>query len=82
MRGCGWTLRKARTVGTSTRRRHSGTRLGSAEVPQIQFIDFVVVEAEPGYIIKCQSTEVFGLISYSGVLLALFALGKWCIIPL
>ena len=35
------------------------TRLGSAEVPQIQFIDFVVVEAEPGYIIMHQSTETF-----------------------
>ena len=45
MRGCGWTLRKARTGGTSTRGRHSGTRLGSAEVPQNQFIDVVVVVA-------------------------------------
>ena len=43
MRGCGWTLRKARAGGTSTRGRHNGTRLGSAVVPQNQFIDVVVV---------------------------------------
>ena len=39
---------------------NSGARLGSTEVPQIQFIGFVVVEAELEYIIMCQSTEAFG----------------------
>ena len=43
MRGCVWTLRGVRTDRTWTRGTPSGTRLGSAEVPQIQFIDFVVV---------------------------------------
>ena len=60
MRGCVWTLRAARTGRTWTRGTHSGTRLGSAEVPQIQFIDFVGVEAEPGYFFMRQTTETFG----------------------
>ena len=32
-------------------------------MPQIQFIDFVVVEAELEYIIMRQSTEAFGILS-------------------
>ena len=60
MRGCVWTLRGARIGRTWTRGTHSGARLGSTEVPQIQFIDFVVIEAELEYIIMCQSTEAFG----------------------
>ena len=42
---------------------NSGARLESTEVPQIQFIDFVVVEAELEYIIMRQSTEAFGILS-------------------
>ena len=63
MRGCVWTLRGARTGRTWTLGISSGARLGSTEVPQIQFIDFVVVEAELVYIIMRQSTEAFGILS-------------------
>ena len=59
MRGCVWTLRGARFGRTWTLCINSGARLGSIEVPQIQFIDFVVVEAELEYIIMRQSTEAF-----------------------
>ena len=48
MRGCVWTLCI-----------NSGARPGSIEVPQIQFIDFVVVEADLEYITMRQSTEAF-----------------------
>ena len=45
MRGCVWTLRGARFGRTWTQGISSGVRPGSTEteVPQIQFIDFVVV---------------------------------------
>ena len=59
MRGCVWTLRGARSGRTWILGINSGARLGSTEVPQIQFIDFVVVEAELEYIIMRQSTEAF-----------------------
>ena len=45
MRGCVWTLRGALLGRTWTQGINSGVRPGSTEVPQIQFIDFVVVEA-------------------------------------
>ena len=45
MRGCVWTLRGALSGRTWTQAINSGVRPGSTEVPQIQFIDFVVVEA-------------------------------------
>ena len=38
-------------------------------MPQIQFIDFVVVEAELEYITMRQSTEAFGILSRSSHLL-------------
>ena len=59
---------------------NNGARPGSTEVPQFQFIDFVVVEAELECIIK---KPVFGglVLSFPWVL-ALFALGKRCIILL
>ena len=57
MRGCVWTLRGARSGRTWTLGINSGARPGSTEVTQIQFIDFVVVEAELEYIIMRQSTE-------------------------
>ena len=60
----------------------SASSSSSRDVPQIQFIDFVVVEAELEYIIMRQSTEAFGILSVPLGLLALFALGKWCIILL
>ena len=63
MRGCVWTLRGARTGRTWILGINSGARLGNTEVPQIQFIDFVVVEAELEYIIMRQSTEDFGICS-------------------
>ena len=50
-------------------------------MPQIQFIDFVVEEAELEYIIMRQTTETWNMF-YSLGLLALFALGKWYIILL
>ena len=81
MRGCVWTLRGALSGRTWILGINSGARLGSTEVPQIQFIDFVAVEAELEYIIMRQSTEAFGFVGPFG-LLALFALGKWCIILL
>ena len=59
MRGCVWTLRGARSGRTWILGINSGARLGSTEVPQIQFINFVVVEAELEYIIMRQSTEAF-----------------------
>ena len=43
MRGCVWSLRGARFGRTWTLGTHTGARPGSTEVPQIQFIDFVVV---------------------------------------
>ena len=63
MRGCVWTLRGARFGRTWTLGINSGARPGSTEVPQIQFIDFVVVEAELEYIIMRQSTEAYGNLS-------------------
>ena len=63
MRGCIWTLRGARSGRTWILGINSGARLGSTEVPQIQFIDFVVVKAELEYIIMRQSTEAFGILS-------------------
>ena len=63
MRGCVWTLRGARSGRTWILGINSGARLGSTEVPQIQFIDFVVVEAELEYIIMRQSTVAFGSLS-------------------
>ena len=80
MRGCVWTLRGALSGRTWILGINNGARPGSTEVPQIQFIDFVV-EAELEYIIMRQSTEPFGFVCSFG-LLALFALGKWCIILL
>ena len=60
MRGCVWTLRGARSCRTWTLGINSGARLRSTEVPQIQFIDFVVVEAELEYIImRLSVSEVF-----------------------
>ena len=44
VRGCVWTLRGVRTGRTWTLGTHSGARPGSTEVPQIQFIDFMVVD--------------------------------------
>ena len=64
MRGCVWTLRGARTGRTWILGINSGARRGSTEVPQIQFIDFVVVEAELEYIIMRQSTEACGNLSF------------------
>ena len=64
--GCVWTLRGVRIGRTWTLGTHSGVRPGSTEVPQIQFIDFMVVEAEREYIIVRQSTEAFGGLSFSG----------------
>ena len=55
MRGCVWTLRGARFGRNRTLGINSGARPGSTEVPQIQFIDVVVVEAELEYIIMRQS---------------------------
>ena len=81
MRGCVWTLRGVRFGGTWTLGTNSGARHGNTEVPQIQFIDYVVLEAELEYIIMRQSTEAFGFVCSFG-LLALFALGKRCIILL
>ena len=82
MRGCVWTLRGALSGRTWILGINNGARLGSTEVPQIQFIDFVVMEAELEYIIMRQSTEAFGILSVPLGLLALFALGKWCIVLL
>ena len=65
-RGCVWTLRGVRIGRTWTLGRHSGARPGSTEVPQTQFIDFVVVEAELEYIIMRQTTEAFGGLSFPG----------------
>ena len=58
---------------------HGAHTVAPAEVPQIQFIDIVVVEAEPGYIIKCQSTETL-----EDILILGFArpVCTWFIIPL
>ena len=42
MRGCIWTLRGVRFGRTWTLGTNSGARPGSTEVPQIQFIDFVL----------------------------------------
>ena len=50
---------------------NSGVRFWSTEVPQIQFIDFVVVEAELEYIIMRQSTEAFGFCLFLWVARAL-----------
>ena len=44
---------------------------GNTEVPQIQFIDYVVLEAELEYIIMRQSTEAFGFVCSFGLLAAL-----------
>ena len=77
MRGCAWTLRGALSGRTWILGINNGARPGSTEVPQIQFIDFVVMEAELEYIIMRQSTEAFGFVCSFG-LLALFALGKCC----
>ena len=63
MRGCVWTLRGVRFSGTWTLGTNSGARPGSTEVPQIQFIDFVVEEAEFGHIIMRQTMETFGICS-------------------
>ena len=63
MRGCVWTVRGARSGRTWILGINSGARPGSTEVPQIQFIDFVVVEAELEYIIMHQSTESFWILS-------------------
>ena len=82
MRGCVWTLHRVLFVRTWTLGINSGARHGISEVPQIQFIDFVVMEAELVYIIMCQSTEAFGILSVPLGLLALFTLGKWCVILL
>ena len=60
LRGCVWTLRGVRFGRTWTLGTHSGARPGSTEVPQNQFIDFVVVEADLEYIIMRQTTETFG----------------------
>ena len=67
MRGCVWTLRGFRIGRTWTLGTHSGAHPGSTEVPRIQFIDFVVVEAELEYIIMRQTTETFGRCSYPWV---------------
>ena len=53
---------------------------GAVEVPQIQFLDFVVVEAVPGYTTMRQTTETCGRVSLG--FLALFALGKQCLYDL
>ena len=71
MRGCVWTLRGARSGRTWILGINSGARPGSTEVPQIQFIDFVVVEAELEYIIMRQSTEAFGFCLFLWVARAL-----------
>ena len=63
MRGCVWTLRGALSGRTWILGINNGARPGSAEVPQIQFIDFVVGEAELEYIIMRQSTEAYGNLS-------------------
>ena len=81
MRGCVWTLRGVLFGRTWTLGINSGARHGNTEVLQIQFIDYVVLEAELEYIIMRQFTEAFGFICSFG-LLALFALGKRCIILL
>ena len=47
-------------------------------MPQIQFIDFVVVEAELEYTIMRQSTEAFGFCLFLWVARALRT-WKWCI---
>ena len=56
--------------------------LRTVKVPQIQFIDFVVVEAELEYIIMRQSTEAFGSFSVPWACSRCSHLGKWCIILL
>ena len=61
---------------------NSGTHRGSTEVPQIQFIDFVVVEAELEYIIMRQSTEAYGNLSFPLGCSRSSHLEKWCIILL
>ena len=63
MRGCVWTLRGVLFGRTWTLDINSGARHGNTEVPQIQFIDFVVLEAELEYIIMRQSTEAFADLS-------------------
>ena len=61
--GCFWTLRGVRFGGTWTLGTNIGARPGSTEVPQIQFIDFVVEEPELEYIIMRQTTVTFGICS-------------------
>ena len=51
-------------------------------MPQIQFIDFVVVEAELEYIIMRQSTEAYGNLSFPLGCSRSSHLEKWCIILL
>ena len=81
MRGCVWTLRGALAGRTWILGINNGARPGSTEVPQVKFIDFVVLEAELEYVVMRQSTEAFGFVCSFG-LLALFALGKGSIILL
>ena len=61
---------------------NSGTHRGSTEVPQIQFIDFLVVEAELEYLIMRQSTEAYGNLSFPLGCSRSSHLEKWCIILL
>ena len=81
IRACVVTLRGVRFGRTWTLGTHSGARPGNTEVPQIQFIDFVVVEAELDYIVMRQSTEAFGSFSYPWFA-RVVRTWKWCIVPL
>ena len=82
MRGCVWTTRGALSGRIWILGTNSGTHRGSTEVPQIQFIDFVVVEAELEYIIMRQSTEAYGNLSFPLGCSRSSHLEKWCIILL
>ena len=63
MRGSVWTLRGVRFGRTWTLGINSGARLGITEVLQIQFINFVVMEAGLEYITMRQSMKAFGSFS-------------------
>ena len=81
MRGFVWTLRGVPFGRTWTLGTNRGARHGSTEVLQIQFIGFVVVEAELEYIIMRQTTET-DYVLFLGFARAGRTWKNWCIILL